>query len=1055
MSRTVSRAEAWSSVYEAFQTVNFASYDYNTIKQSLLDYIKLYFPEAFNDFIESSEFIAILEMFAYMGEQLAYRVDMNTHENFLTTAQRKESVLRLAKLISYSPSRNIPARGLVKLTSIQTSEAVFDSLGRNLSNKKIVWNDINNTNWKEQFLIVVNKVIQQEFGSVKPSERVQVGDILFELYSLNNTPLSSNGPTVFSYSTTVSGTSLGMELVPVTLDQYGPLEKRPEVNVPFTLLYGSDGLGDSSNTTGFFCFTKQGTLKRFVSTFDGVTPNQVQTINDTNINDTDVWVNNVDSSLQIIDDLTNPTARSGEWVEVDLSHAQNIIFNTNTNRHKYEIETTANDGIKLIFGDGEFADVPSGDFHIWYRTSQNDNIVIPQNAISEKTATFTYLDSSNNTQTCAFTFSSIGTIQNNSKSEDIEHIRSVAPSVYYTQDRMVNGRDYNTFMLQDPSIIKLRAVNRTFSGDSKYLYWHDPAEYYENVKLVGDDLVLYYDTKTPDKGLTTVINTPISVNELLIDYIQPLLSSMDFFNIIGAALEAAGHPASSMRKIFRLDELTDIGNELNLMSSSATIYYSITNDHWTISPYPYTPTYPDSIAMMIVTKTIVGSILAGWTIQHASERLIIQSESTKFWNTNTTSRVITYDSLNSNMDTIQLLKANTNASGTGILSRLYSMDVLGIELLDQNLPNAGLIDIHRMSVTAHDVNGDHIPDQLTYPEIFDYTKTYTLVGGADQLITLESGKYLANLPTVSNDITVYQLIGVTWTAIPYGTTLGSTWSIPLTEGNVATKIQLNGNWAANEIKIVMNSYVYFYRTSVIDRWIPIKSTVDNVNFWVLDQNNININTQLYTRHIGRDELNFMWFHRTDQFNLVDPSATNIIDSFIITKGYYTAVQQYLAGYLTTAPIPPTPNELLTSYAKLIDNKMISDTLILHPGTLKLLFGPHASAELQATFKVIRPSSNKSLTDNQVKVKIVDVVKTFFDINKWEFGETFYFSELTTVIHANLGSEIDSVVLVPLYANNQFGDLYQIGAGEDEILFADITIDQIEFVNSYTPLNIRQ
>jgi hypothetical protein len=199
----------------------------------------------------------------------------------------------------------------------------------------------------------------------------------------------------------------------------------------------------------------------------------------------------------------------------------------------------------------------------------------------------------------------------------------------------------------------------------------------------------------------------------------------------------------------------------------------------------------------------------------------------------------------------------------------------------------------------------------------------------------------------------------------------------------------------------------------------------------------------------------MWFHRTDQFNLVDPSATNIIDSFIITKGYYTAVQQYLAGYLTTAPIPPTPNELLTSYAKLIDNKMISDTLILHPGTLKLLFGPHASAELQATFKVIRPSSNKSLTDNQVKVKIVDVVKTFFDINKWEFGETFYFSELTTVIHANLGSEIDSVVLVPLYANNQFGDLYQIGAGEDEILFADITIDQIEFVNSYTPLNIRQ
>ena len=58
-------AESWEKIYSAFQSINFSSYDYDTVKQSLLDYLKLYHKESFNDFIESSELIAILELFAY------------------------------------------------------------------------------------------------------------------------------------------------------------------------------------------------------------------------------------------------------------------------------------------------------------------------------------------------------------------------------------------------------------------------------------------------------------------------------------------------------------------------------------------------------------------------------------------------------------------------------------------------------------------------------------------------------------------------------------------------------------------------------------------------------------------------------------------------------------------------------------------------------------------------------------------------------------------------------------------------------------------------------
>ena len=89
MSRIISRAEAFERAYEAFQQINFNAFDFNTVKQSLLDYMKLYFPEDFNNFIESDELIAIIELFAYIAEQFAYRLDINAHENFITQPQKK------------------------------------------------------------------------------------------------------------------------------------------------------------------------------------------------------------------------------------------------------------------------------------------------------------------------------------------------------------------------------------------------------------------------------------------------------------------------------------------------------------------------------------------------------------------------------------------------------------------------------------------------------------------------------------------------------------------------------------------------------------------------------------------------------------------------------------------------------------------------------------------------------------------------------------------------------------------------------------------------------
>jgi len=213
-------------------------------------------------------------------------------------------------------------------------------------------------------------------------------------------------------------------------------------------------------------------------------------------------------------------------------------------------------------------------------------------------------------------------------------------------------------------------------------------------------------------------------------------------------------------------------------------------------------------------------------------------------------------------------------------------------------------------------------------------------------------------------------------------------------------------------------------------------------------------SSVYRRLRGRTDFNFSWFHSAERFSLIDPSQSNIIDMFVVPRGYYTELLEWLGGELTVEPQAPTSLDLRTSYGYLLDSKMISDTVVLHPGVFKLLFGDKSQQGLRATLKVIRPTSGK-LTDNEVKTRIVGVVQSFFDVSLWEFGESFYFTELAASIHNDLKSEIDSVVLVPLSANDQFGDMFQVVAREDEILQADIGVEDIEIVQSFTSQNLRQ
>jgi len=145
-------AEDWKRVYQSFRNADFQSYDFENLRRVMINYLRENYPEDYNDYIESSEYLALIDMIAFLGQSIAFRVDLNARENFLELAERRESVLRLARLLSYNAKRNIPASGLLKFQSVSTTQTVIDSNGRNLAGQVVVWNDPANTNWYDQFI---------------------------------------------------------------------------------------------------------------------------------------------------------------------------------------------------------------------------------------------------------------------------------------------------------------------------------------------------------------------------------------------------------------------------------------------------------------------------------------------------------------------------------------------------------------------------------------------------------------------------------------------------------------------------------------------------------------------------------------------------------------------------------------------------------------------------------------------------------------------------------------------------------------------------------------
>ena len=401
-------AENWKRIYQSFRNADFQSYDFDNLRRTMISYLRTNYPEDFNDYIESSEYLALIDLIAFLGQNISFRMDLNARENFLELAERRESVLRLARLLSYNPKRNQAATGMLKVTSVSTTEEVIDTNNFNLANQSIQWNDPTNTDWYEQFIKVMNSALPANGTFGRPIKKEIVDGVPHQQYRFN--AVNTDIPT-YGFNKSVQGKNVSFEVVSSDIDS---ATKNVEEEIPltansFAYLYKDDSRGPASSNTGFFCMFKQGTLDSGQFIVNNPTTNQVIDIDATNINNSDVWLYKLDENGQ----------ESEIWTKVDAIEGNNVIYNSVSKkiRSVYSVLTRVSDRISLVFSDGTFGELPKGVFKVFYRTSNNQSYVIKPNDMTGIQVRVPYLSRSNTVETITLNLELKYTVANSAPSE--------------------------------------------------------------------------------------------------------------------------------------------------------------------------------------------------------------------------------------------------------------------------------------------------------------------------------------------------------------------------------------------------------------------------------------------------------------------------------------------------------------------------------------------------------------------------------------------------------------------------------------------------------------
>jgi hypothetical protein len=511
--------EDWTRIYQTFKNADFKSYDFENLRRVIITYIRENYPEDFNDYIESSEYMALIDAMAFLGQSLSFRIDLASRENFLELAERKASVLRIAQMLSYKPKRNNAASGLLKFTSITTSEEILDSNGKNLAQQLITWNDPTNSNWYEQFILVLNSAMtpNTEFG--RSQGTATIGGVTTDQYRFNT--ITTDVP-IYSYTKSVAGRTMAFEIVSTSFKNSESIyEEQPLAGNQLGFVYRNDGSGPSSTDSGFFLMFKQGSLELADFTIDVPTTNEKVAVDTANINNDDIWLFG----------LSSTGAQTNQWAQVANLVGNNIAYNSISRsvRNIFSVTTKENDAVDLIFADGVYGNLPQGKFRLFYRVSNGLTYSVAPTEMSGINIAVPYVNAAGAAHTVTIGLALQSTVSNASATESVDSIRTNAPATYYTQNRMITGEDYNLAPLaSSQDILKIKAVNRTSSGISRNFEIIDVSGKYSSVNVFADDGFIY--KETTERALSFKFSNKLDIINFIRKSVEPALAGTDVYN---------------------------------------------------------------------------------------------------------------------------------------------------------------------------------------------------------------------------------------------------------------------------------------------------------------------------------------------------------------------------------------------------------------------------------------------------------------------------------------------------------------------------------------------
>jgi hypothetical protein len=1099
--------EDWKKIYQSYRNADFKSYDFETLRRTMISYLRENYPEQFNDYVESSEYIALIDLIAYLGQNLSFRIDLNARENFLETAARRDSLIKLAKLISYDVSRNNPASGFLKIVGISTSDNVFDQNGLNLANSSIRWNDPTNLEWYQQFISIVNSSMPSGVVFGKPFNSGVIDGINSQQYRFNS---ANTDIPVYSFTVLVNGISTVFEVVSSNFSNIF-YEEAPRPRTPLGFIYRNDNRGNGSPNTGFFLHFKQGSLSTTDLAIDTPVPNEIIGLDADNINNDDIWL------WQLSQDGNYDTL----WKRVSSLTGNNIIYNSLSldERNIYAVTSRESDQIDLNFSDGSFGNLPKGQFKLWYRQSNGLSYSVSPQNISSIRLDIPYFNKVGQIHQLTLILALQYTVTNASASETDENIRLKAPQVYYTQNRMITGEDYNIAPLSAGSdILKIKSINRISSGISKYFELSDVSGKYSKTNIVAGDGILYRNVRTDQFEFE--INIRNDVVSMIKNQLAPIIKSnefksfyLDFYPkipLLNYVLTWTQKSKTTNQTIgyFRSgDTIIDLssfpGNNLNYIKSGSLIKFVPPSGNYFL-PNGKLTSIPDSTTTLYkwsqIVQVVQGSnIDPGYVVISGNiPNLAIPSEIIPYF-VSVLPTAIENEILN-----LCISKRNFGLS-------------LNVESRDWQLISSSNLDLISDFSLVYQNDVSNLGKDSSWMVSFEWTGKHYKVKYRLSDYIFESEKetaFFVDNTNVNYDYTTDTIVKDQITVLSVNPlasnsqSLGTDfrWQID------SAVIESDGYIQPKKVKVSFfdsnndgqiddpDSFVRIVdpesinpQTGYRDKFVFFQSMDNGTKYKLVDSTNIYSfpteealltspsflsTTSLYYFYdpsinvikrystddgfvlepsyfavVGRSNLKFQYLHNSGQDRRLDPAKTNIIDIYLLTGAYDRAYRNWLLSLSDSEPLLPTSQNLSDNFSTSLEQiKSISDEIVFHPIRYKILFGPKAESPLQATFKATRNLAQFT-SDNDIKTRILNSINNFFSLENWEIGQSFYFSELATYVMNELTPAITNFVIVPKL-NGSFGDLYEVRCEGNEIFINGATINDIQIIDSITASEIK-